>query len=324
MTMQPKITSVTNLIAINDEESLRRKLEDLEDAYGEAIRNAKRDFDCTDINVNDDGMIWATVGGVSAPTGVILPEHAAKRIVMIVSDIDGQPITKASLNANLPTGERFAAFLPPLVSRITISIRLPPRRIYTLEEYVAAGRMTQAQAKILSDAVRDRKNILVVGSTGAGKTTLANALLAEAAFTSSRTCIVQDQRELQLSGTNVVSVVTGVMTTREVIREFLRHNPDRIIVGEIRDGHAAEEWIGACNTGHPGGLSTIHANSAQLGLRRIASLIGKVTVNVDHYEIAEAVDVVVFITKEGGHRRVVEIVRPTGYDGKKYLTETLA
>lgn len=317
-------TTVTNLIAINDEESLRRKLEDLEDAYGEAIRNARRDIDCTDINVNDDGMIWSTVRGVAAPTGIVLPEHAAKRIVTLVSDIDGQEITKASLNANLPTGERFAAFLPPLVRRITISIRLPPKRIYTIGEYIEGGRMTERQADVLRQAVADRDNILVVGSTGAGKTTLANALLAETAFRESRTCIVQDQRELQCAGTNVVSVVTGAMTTREVIREFLRHNPDRIVVGEIRDGHSSEEWIGAGNTGHPGGLSTIHANSAHLGLRRIASLSAKVTVNVDHHEIAEAVNLVVFITKEGGHRRVVEIVRPTGYDGKKYLTETLA
>lgn len=98
--------SVTNLIAINDEESLRRKLEDLDDAYGEAIRNARQDIDCTDINVNDNGMIWSTVRGVSAPTGYTLPEHAAKRIVTLVSDIDGQEIAKASLNANLPTGEQ--------------------------------------------------------------------------------------------------------------------------------------------------------------------------------------------------------------------------
>jgi len=323
MSLANRVTA-TDLGAANAQESLRRKLEDLNDAYGPTIRRARETKGCTDIAVNEDGQIWATIDGEARPMGAALSDHAASRIVRVVSDIDNQPIAKASLNANLPTGERFAALLPPSVSRITISIRLPPTRIYTLSDYVAAGIMTEAQAEVLKRAVIERKNILVVGGTGAGKTTLANALLAEDAFRSSRTCIAQDQRELQCSGTNVVRAVTGAMTTRELVREFLRHNPDRIVVGEIRDGHTAEEWIGACNTGHPGGLSTTHANSAELGLLRIASLIGKVTVNVDHNEIAEAIDIVVFIAYENGRRRVAEIVAPRGYDGRKFKVHGLA
>jgi type IV secretion system protein VirB11 len=304
------------------EESIRRKLEDLEDAYGSAIRRAKTTEGCTDFYVNEDGSIWTKINGVQAPTGEFLTAHAARRICNLVSDIDGNPIENATLNANLPTGERFAAFLPPLVKGISFSVRLPPSRIYTLEEYVSAGIMTEQQADKLRQAVEARKNILVAGGTNAGKTTLANALLAETAFTQSRTCIAQDQNELQCRGRNVVRVFTKTKHIGAIIREFLRHDPSRIVVGEIRDGYAAGEWVEGCNTGHPGGLSTTHANSAEKGLTRIASLIGKIVVNVDHTEIASAIELVAFIREEkDGKRRLAEIAIPTGWDGRKFLTE---
>jgi type IV secretion system protein TrbB len=321
--MKPELLA-TDLTTANRAESLRRRLEDLEDAYGPAIHKAKRTPGCTDIAVNEDGSIWVTIGGTSAPTGEFLSDHAARRIVNLVSDIDNHPIEKAALSANLPSGERFAALLPPTVQGIVISIRLPPGRIYTLDEYVSAEMMTESQADTLRKGVEDRRNILVVGGTGAGKTTLGNALLAEHGFRNSRTCIVQDQDELKCSGPNVVRAFTGPMTARELVREFLRHNPDRIVIGEIRDGHAADEWISACNTGHPGGLSTAHANSAGQGLSRISTLIGKVTVTVPHCDIVEAVEMVAFIRKEkdgNGKRRLVEIVRPVRHDGERYLTE---
>lgn len=311
-----------DLTSQNREESLRRKLEDLEDAYGSVIRAYKCNPSCTDIAVNEDGAIWGTVGGKILTTGETLSEHAARRIVNIVSDIDQRPIEKAALSANLPTGERFAALLPPTVKRIIFSIRLPPKKVFTLEDYVGAGIMTERQAEVLRAAVADRKNILIVGGTGAGKSTLANALLAEPEFQNSRTCIIQDQDELKCSGPNVVRAFTGPMTARDLVREFLRHNPDRIVIGEIRDGATALEWIGASNTGHPGGLSTAHANSASHGLSRVSRLIGQVAVNVPHADIVEAVEMVAFIRRQkDGTRKLVEIVRPVDHDGKRYVTK---
>lgn len=151
------------------EEALRRKLEDLEDAYGPTIRKARKTPGCTDIAVNEDGQIWTTIGGEPIATGEFISDHAARRIVNLVSDIDERPIEKAALSANLPTGERFAALLPPTVRRITISIRLPPGRIFTLNDYVNADIMTEAQADTLRRGVDERKNILIAGGTGSGK-----------------------------------------------------------------------------------------------------------------------------------------------------------
>src|SRR3954452_8684054 len=156
--MRPDLmaTAAPDLTAANRAESLRRRLEDLEDACGPAIREAKRTPGCTDIAVNEDGSIWATVGGTTARTGESLTDHAARRIVNLVSDIDNHPIEKAALSANLPTGERFAALLPPTVQRIVFSIRLPPGRVFTLEDYVAAEIMTETQADTLQRAVSER------------------------------------------------------------------------------------------------------------------------------------------------------------------------
>lgn len=303
------------------EESVQRKLDDLDDAYGPDIRKAKKTCGCTDIYLNSDGSVWAKIGGKRTPTGGTLSPHAARRIVNIVSDIDGVQISKAALSANLPTGERFAAFLPPSVKGITFAIRLPPTRVFTLDEYVAAGIMTEDQANTLRRGVAERKNILVAGGTNAGKSTLCNAIMDVDEFKEDRACTVQDIDELKFSGRDKVEVITKVMTIGEVVREFMRHDPSRIVVGEIRDGHAAGQWIEACNTGHPGGLSTTHANSAEKGLTRLASLIGKVVVNVDHTEIADAVGMVAFIREEkDGKRRLVEIVRPTGWNGRKFTT----
>src|SRR3954470_22989322 len=193
-------------------ESLKRLLDDLEDAYGETIRQARAMTNCSDIAVNEDGEIWLTIAGEAVSTGRRLSENAGRRIVSIVSDIDGRTVEKSALNANLPTGERFASLQPPTVSRTIFSVRLPPKKIFSLADYVDAGTMTTAQATTLREAVAMRKNILVVGGTGSGKTTLANALLAEEGFRTSRVCIIQDQDELRCSGPNVVRAFTGVLS----------------------------------------------------------------------------------------------------------------
>ena len=134
--------AVPDLTAANRAESLRRRLEDLEDAYGPVIRQARKTPGCTDIAVNEDGRIWTTTGGAAAPAGSGLTEHAARRIVNLVSDIDQHPIEKAALSANLPTGERFAALLRSYGAAVIGEIGDSERSLELLEEYTGvAGRM---------------------------------------------------------------------------------------------------------------------------------------------------------------------------------------
>src|SRR5690606_17592688 len=201
--------------------------------------------------------------------------------------------------------ERCQGFLPPVTTAPAFSIRKRPAVIWTLADYVRDGAMSDAQAEILRRAVKERRNILISGGTGSGKTTLANALLAEPAFADDRVFLVEDTPELQCSAWDLVSVLTrrhprpiGVV---DLVRDALRMRPDRIVVGEMRDGAAALETLKAWNTGHPGGLSTIHANSAAETLARLEDLLAEVAAQVPRRAVGQAIDLIVHIrrTREG-------------------------
>ena len=159
-----------------------------------------------------------------------------------------------------------------------------------------------------------RANILVAGGTSTGKTTLTNALLAEVAKTTDRVVIIEDTRELQCAAPNLVSMRTkdGVASLSDLVRSSLRLRPDRIPVGEVR-GAEALALLKAWNTGHPGGLATIHANNAAAGLVRLEQLIQEANVPPQPQLIAEAVDLLVSIVRTPHGRRIQEIVRVDGY-----------
>ena len=156
--------------------------------------------------------------------------------------------------------------------------------------------------------------------TGSGKTTLANALLAEPAFALDRVVIIEDTAELQCAAADRVELLTKriepAVTMADLVRDTLRLRPDRIVIGEVRDGSALD-LLKAWNTGHPGGLATIHANSAHEALSRLEDLIGEVTQRIPHRAIAAAINIVVFIerTREGRRVRSVSKVRGWGPDG---------
>jgi type IV secretion system protein VirB11 len=173
--------------------------------------------------------------------------------------------------------------------------------------------MLPEAARILAQAVVDRRNILVVGGTSSGKTTLANALLAEMAHLEDRVILIEDTRELQCTAQDVVALRTrpGIVTMADLVRSTLRLRPDRIIVGEVR-GHEALDMLKAWNTGHPGGIATVHANSAAASLHRLEQLIQEAVVTVPRRLIAEAIDTIVFIAGRGLARRVETIARVTG------------
>jgi type IV secretion system protein VirB11 len=163
----------------------------------------------------------------------------------------------------------------------------------------------------LRNAIARRRNIVVAGGTGSGKTTLLNALLAEPTFRDCRVVALEDTAELQLLGANVVQLLTKrtapEVTMRDLVRTTLRLRPDRIVVGEVRDG-AALDVLKAWNTGHPGGLLTLHANSAADALARLEDLCFEAAPANPARLIASAVDLVAFIARSERGRTISDIL----------------
>jgi type IV secretion system protein TrbB len=220
-----------------------------------------------------------------------------------------RPIISAELP---PRGERFEGVLPPVSRAPCFSIRKPAQVLFRLSDYVGAGMMSAGQKTVLEDAIGTHANILIAGGTGSGKTTLANALLAEIAALDERVVNLEDTRELVCAAEDVVALRTraGVVSLSDLVRSTLRLRPDRIIVGEVR-GPEALDLLKAWNTGHPGGIATIHANSAKAALSRLEQLCMEVCERPPTALIEEAIDLVVFIARGGPAGRIVaEIFAP--------------
>lgn len=293
-----------------------RKLEALRHALGPEILDALVEPKVIEILVNPDGRLVLDVAGEGrSDTGVRLDPDARERVVRLIADYVGDPVTREDprLSGVLPgTGERFQGFLPPVTTGPAFSIRKRPAIVWRLDDYVRDGVMSRNQAETLRMAVADRRNLLISGGTGSGKTTLANALLAEPAFAGDRVFLIEDTPELQCSAWDLVATLTRrypvVIGVVDLVRDALRMRPDRIVVGEMREGSAALETLKAWNTGHPGGLSTIHANSAREALSRLEDLIAEVAPAVPRRTISHAVDLVVHIQRTLEGRRVEAIL----------------
>ena len=306
-----------------------RTLEMLRSAMGPVIGAALDDKNVIEIMVNPDGKLWLDRHGEGRVyTGAIITPPDAERIVKLVASHIRQEVTtnRPIVSAELPGGgERFEGLLPPVVSAPCFSIRKGAAKIFTLEDYVESGTMTKAQAGALSYAVNAKLNILIVGGTSSGKTTLANALLAEIANCNDRVLILEDTRELQCGAEDTVALRTHGQDVKlaDLVRSTLRLRPDRIVVGEVR-GPEALDMLKAWNTGHPGGIATVHANSAEAGIYRIEQLILEGASSVPRTLIAEAINVIVFISGRGTARRVETIARVLGVHGDEYDFEPLA
>jgi type IV secretion system protein TrbB len=176
---------------------------------------------------------------------------------------------------------------------------------------------------VIQEAIRSRKNILIVGGAGAGKTTIANAVLEEIGILTpgDRVLVIEDTQELLLDSANSLSMLaTTDFDQLKCLKIALRLKPDRIIVGEVRDGAAALPLLKAWNTGHPGGVSTIHANSAAEALVRLEDLVREATEAPQQRTIAAAVDVVISVVNDPVEgRKVQEVAIVTGYQDGRYL-----
>jgi len=309
-----------------------RKLDALRHALGSTVLAALEDQTVVEILANPDGrLVLDKVGQGRCDTGQRLSFEARERAVRLIADYVGETVNRENprLSGVLPeNGERFQAVLPPVALAPAFSIRKRPPVIWRLDDYVRGGVMTQAQADALRRASCDRHNILISGGTGSGKTTLANAVLAEEAFAEDRVFLIEDTPELQCSAWDVVAVTTRrqpvVIGVADLVRDALRMRPDRIVVGEMRDGAAALETLKSWNTGHPGGLSTVHANSALEALRRIEDLVGEVTSVVPQRMIGDAVKCVIHMRRTPAGRRVEAVVEVIGYADGAYCVREIA
>ncbi|QXT34365.1 P-type conjugative transfer ATPase TrbB [Sphingomonas sanguinis] len=308
--------------------SAERRRRMLITALGTDIAVAMRDPLVVEIMVNPDGALRLDrLGEGRSDTGVRMAPDQVERIVRLVAsharaEVHAEhPIISAELPPHVEghAGERFEGVLPPVAPAPCFAIRKAATKLHTLDDYVADGLMSAIQAEALRGAVTRRDNILVAGGTSSGKTTLANALLAEMAEERSgqdaRVILIEDTRELQCPLPDTVALRTRPpqVSMAQLVRSTMRLRPDRIIVGEVR-GPEALDMLKAWNTGHPGGIATVHANSGQAALYRVEQLCQEAVVTVPRQLIAEAIDLVVFIAGRGTDRRVSTIARVAGLD----------
>ena len=292
----------------------------LKTALGPVICDALADPSVVEIMQNPNGELWIERAGLGRESqGHILAPEKAERIIRLIASLSDFDVTRECpiVSAELPIGgQRFEGVMPPVALQPSFAIRVPAAKVFRLEDYVSSKTMSNAAASALRTAIGNRQNVLVVGGTGSGKTTLTNALLAEIANEDHRVLILEDTRELQCEAKDCVSLRTQPsVSMRDLVRSTLRLRPDRIVVGEVRGGEALD-LLKAWSTGHPGGVATVHANSAADGLDRLEQLVGEVTANVPRKLISTAVNVVVGIENHGGVRRVTDILEVLGCNGE--------
>ncbi|MDQ2694369.1 MAG: P-type conjugative transfer ATPase TrbB [Pseudomonadota bacterium] len=299
-------------------------------ALGEQILAALDDPAVVEILLNPDGRLWVDIHGQGQQEIGRMDATRAESLIGTVAAGLGTVVNRDHpiLEGELPlNGERFEGILPPVSPSPVFSIRKRASQVFTLADYEAAGILTAQQGEILRQGVAERLNIVVAGGCSSGKTTLANALLAEAACcgrAGERFVVLEDTVELQCPAANTVALRTSeTADLTRLLRATLRLRPDRIIVGEVR-GSEALHLLKAWNTGHPGGITTLHANSARAALTRLEQLIQEAGVAAQPALIAEAVNLIVFIGLTPSGRAVKEVARVTGWtpDAGYVLTQT--
>jgi pilus assembly protein CpaF len=290
-----------------------------------------KDPTITDILVNGPNKVFVERFGVLEPTATRFKDdkHLLRIIQKIVSAV-GRRIDESSpmVDARLADGSRVNAVVPPLaIDGSLLSIRKFSRVPIVMERLIEIGSMPPALAQVLEAIVRARRNVLISGGTGTGKTTMLNAM---SAFidTRERVVTIEDSAELQLQQDHVVRLETrppniegrGEITQRELVKNALRMRPDRIIVGEVRAGEAFD-MLQAMNTGHDGSMTTIHANTARDSLSRVEQMIGMSGLDVParsaRAQIASAIHIVIQIGRmSDGRRRIVSLAEITGMEGE--------
>lgn len=296
-------------------------------ACGELILNALDNPNVVEIMLNPDGRLWMEEYGKDQECIGEIKEDDAKIILSLVASALDLTVnsTNPVVEGNFPLdGSRFEGTYPPIVAKPSFSIRKKASKIIKLEEYLINGVITQEVIEIIKQAVFERKNIIVAGGTSSGKTTFVNAVIdiLSELCPKDRLLILEDTPELQSASENTVFFRTNDLagvTMQTLTKVCMRYAPKRIIVGEVRD-KAALELLKAWNTGHPGGIGTLHANSAEETLMRLEELVEEAGNGEKRKLIGRAVDLIVFMekTKENVRRlsQVIEVKQfnPTTQD----------
>ncbi|AGB73811.1 MULTISPECIES: P-type conjugative transfer ATPase TrbB [Rhizobium] len=285
----------------------------LQDALGHKLCAALEDVDVIEIMLNPDGKLFIErlAHGVAA-AGEMSPVAAETVIGIVAHFLQSQVDTKQPIiSGELPIGgHRFEGLLPPAVAKPAFTIRRRAPRLIPLEEYVRSGALTGCHALMIRKAISKRRNIIVSGGAGSGKTTLANALIDEIVkfAPEDRLVILEDTAEIHCSAENAVLLHTSdTVDMSRLLKSTMRLRPDRIVVGEVRDG-AALTLLKAWNTGHPGGVATIHSNTAMSALRRFEQLTAEASQQPMHEVIGEAVDLIISIERTPRGRRVRDVI----------------
>ena len=290
-----------------------------------------KDPTITDILVNGSDNVFIERYGVLEPTPVRFKDekHLLRIIQKIVSAV-GRRVDESSplVDARLADGSRVNAVVPPLaLDGSLLSIRKFARTPISMDRLVEIGSIPAQVAEVLKGIVAGRRNVLISGGTGSGKTTMLNAM---SAFIDERERIVtiEDSAELQLQQRHVVRLETrpaniegkGEISQRNLVKNALRMRPDRIIVGEVRAGEAFD-MLQAMNTGHDGSMTTIHANTARDSLSRVEQMIGMSGIDIParsaRNQIASAINVVIQVSRlSDGRRRLTSLSEVTGMEGE--------
>jgi P-type conjugative transfer ATPase TrbB len=303
-----------------------RLIRKLQVALGEQLCTALDDPDVVEIMLNPDGKLFIERLGRGISAAGDMARASAETIIGSVAHVLNAEVDDESpiVSGELPIGgHRFEGLLPPVVAGPSFTIRRRASRLIPLDDYVAGKVMTSSQASVIRNAVASKLNIVVAGGTGSGKTTLTNAILAEIVdhAPEDRLVILEDTAEIQCAAENAVCLHTSdTVDMSRLLKSTMRLRPDRIIVGEVRDG-AALTLLKAWNTGHPGGIATIHSNTARSALQRLEQLTAEASQQPMQAVIGDAVDLIISIERTPKGRRVSEILHVSRYAGGQYQIE---
>ena len=302
----------------------------LERDLGNLLLSVLRDSNTVEIMVNADGRIWQEKLGQKISCIGNLQAAQAEAVIKTVAGFHGKEVTKFNpiVEGEFPLdNSRFAGQLPPVVTSPTFAISKKAIKIFTLEQYGETNVLSSKHCDVIQDAVRKHRNILVIGGTGSGKTTLINAIINEMIRSDpdERIFILEDTGEIQCAAQNFVQYHTTLdVSMTQLLKTTLRMRPDRILVGEVR-GPEALDLLDAWNTGHEGGAATLHANDALSGLTRLESLISRNSSAPKEIMplIAEAVDLVIHITRTPKGRQIQQVIEVQGFKRGSYQIKKL-